>query len=455
MKISVLLFLVGLALGVAGMLVIRPAASEEKRSGNARDHHADDSSGHRLSPPTRETKSSRRSARRRADRSDPRTSLEELLTTLSTIGDESQLDMMLLIRHASMLTRLNESEAIDLLQHLAQPVADDDFGEREEFNEIASAIIFTRLCELNGPEAMRMASAGELMEGLDEDVTVWGMNSWIAADPEGAQRWYEGIMKDADAFILKGDENATPPAMMMVIDNDETRRAYFNGMAKHDPEALEESINQFESDDVRNAMRADLMISLVGQETQAEGLVDILNKSTEHNEARGLAIEKLSELDPDQAVAWIETQPAGKSRDNEINTVASTLMDRDSESGIDWYMSQQMHDPEREKDRLSRITYHLARDDSTVAAQWVEQQPDNATRDHAELAMAWTYANQKDWDSSMAWVAGVENQSSRDDTLNKIFERGWNREEGALQPEILSAAEAAGFGDAAGAYKRN
>lgn len=100
MKISVLLFFVGIALGVAGMLVIRPSASEE-----------------------------------------------------------------------------------DLLLHLAQPVEDGDGNDREEFNEIASAIIFARLCELNDVRS----SAIEKLSKIDPDQA----STWVETQPTSSSRDYE------------------------------------------------------------------------------------------------------------------------------------------------------------------------------------------------------------------------------------------------------------------------
>lgn len=448
MKTSVLLFLAGIALGVMGMMVFQPTTDSENPSHSSSEGTAAGVPV-RLSMLTREAKLRRKSQKRNYDSRDVREILEELITSISTLEDESQLDVMHLIRQASILTKLNESEAIELLQFIAEPPQNDPFGANGTIRPLFSAIVFARLCELNGPEAMSLASEGL----VDSEFVAMGMNSWVAADPDGARRWFEGLAKEADSTILREGDMAEPTELPELLENEELRQAYFNGMAKQNPEGLEERINQFETDKVRDVMLTDLRISLVAQETQPEGLLEILHKSTDLDEVRLSAVKKLTELDTEKAANWVESQAPSSARDHEVTLVARELMEENADAGITWYLSQNMHGSDRNDDRMSRIVQQLARQDVSEASQWVESQPDNASRDHAEMSLASTFANQKEWNASMTWLASVTNQEKQAASLDQVLQRGWDKKEGQLKPEVLTAAQAAGFGEQAGNYQ--
>jgi hypothetical protein len=62
--------------------------------------------------------------------------------------------------------------------------------------------------------------------------------------------------------------------------------------------------------------------------------------------------------------------------------------------------------------------------------------------------------NHKKWDHAMSWVAGVTDEAQRNQTLQSALRNGWNSSTRALKPEVMQAAEAAGFGESAKAFKR-
>ncbi|MEM9237194.1 MAG: hypothetical protein AAGB14_10480, partial [Verrucomicrobiota bacterium] len=105
-------------------------------------------------------------------------------------------------------------------------------------------------------------------------------------------------------------------------------------------------------------------------------------------------------------------------------------------------MDQEIKDPEMARSRMARIANRLARDDIGKAVDWVNRQPDSPVRDHAEVAVAWMHANQSDWPTTMSWLSDVSDRQTRENALNQMFERNWDKSEQQLDPELLSAAEA-------------
>jgi hypothetical protein len=463
MKTSILIFIAGLILGIAGTLVTRQTSpssqnsAEEKENGSPARTRATDRTD---SGTVRHRRAVRMRQKRSANggSSSARDDLTVFLTSLSDIDDEEELNVMELIRGASLLTRLREDEALDLLQFLAEPQEDDSKGMIVDFREVASVVIFCRLCELNGPAAMQLASTqleDENNDTFEEECLTMGMNSWVAADPDGARQWFEGLVGEVDELASNtGDvDDVELKGMAALLEEDEFRAAYFNGMAKHDPEGLEKRIAEYENEEIREAMHDDLMNSLVRNEESVEGLRALLDKTSESSEARYDAVAKLSGKDPDSAAKWVESQPSSSGRDREVNTVGPTLMSEDEDAGIQWYMKQEMHDSNGKSGRLSNIVEQLAGDDLEKADEWLAQQVDGLNRDSAEKAIARRFSNAKQWSESMTWIADIQNEDMRDQSLKQMFRQGWDRKTKALSPKIMQAADAAGFDDEANAYR--
>lgn len=362
--------------------------------------------------------------------------VQDLIASFEGLRSEAQLNPMEMIRRIYLLTQLREGEVLEVLADLSK--ADDRIGNAQ-FGMIARLIALTRLAELNGPEAMRLIHSGSdsIWEGSEGEVGVLVMNSWVAADPEGAKRWFEDGMKRLDQEEMKD-----------LMENDDFRQSYYDGMAKHDAEVLARELDDESDPDKRD----EVMVALVRNAKSSDELAGLLDRCTGASDARTEAVEKLIKSDPAAAAAWVEKQAADDARDRDITEVASVMMDRDSERGIEWYLAQEMADNHREGDRLSRIVDHLASEDLEKAAEWVESRPDDAARDSAETSMAWQ-AKRQDWDEAMEWLTRVDDATKRHEALQSMFRSEWNREEGGLPDHVIEAAEKAGMGDAARNYQ--
>lgn len=464
MKKSVVIFLVGLALGIAGSLAIRPAASSTDGGSTHADPHAnpakaslrDLDSADRLGPGHR--------GQRRihaggvpVSSGDARTDLVSFLDLISNVDDGSEINIMLLIRKAAVLTSLNEGEAIDLLGMLAQQ--DETGGMRmidDEMRGIASVMVFSRLCELNGPQAMQMVADGvfeEIWEFEQEEMLAMGMNSWIASDPDSAQQWFEARLNEADKLIVEQGDDIELEGPLALLEEDAFRMAYLSGMAKHDPESLKRMADRITDDEARASIQEEVMTSLVMNEESSEGLQSLLKHSEKFPDVRLEAMEKLSLKDPQAAKNWIESQPPSAERDREISEVAGVLLEQQGQAGIDWFMAQSMDSENSQSLRMVKVASHLMREEPGDAAKWIEHQPDTSTRDAAEASLALNYSSQSQWDNSMTWVTSVKDQEIQKTTLKSIFWDGWDTAQEALPAELIEAADSAGFGDQAREYR--
>ena len=364
--------------------------------------------------------------------------VRDLIASFEGFQTESQLNPMELIRRMYLLTLLREAEALDVLADITKDKEEHESIGGPEF--AAGVMALTRLAELNGPEAMRLLHSGELSsmgDGAEDLVSVLVMNSWVAADPEGAKRWFEEGMKRLDQGEMKD-----------LMENDDFRQSYYDGMAKHDAEAIMLEID----DDSDPDKRDEVMVALVRNAKTPDELVGLLDRCEGASDARTEAVGKLIKSDPAVAAAWVGKQTADDARDHDIAEVASVMMDRDREKGIEWYLAQEMAGNHREGERLSRIVDHLASEDLEKAAEWVASRPDDAARDSAETSMAWQFKRQ-DWDEAMAWLTRVDDATKRQEALESMLRSEWDREAGGLPDHVIKAAEKAGMGDAARNYR--
>jgi hypothetical protein len=432
-----------MVLGLAGGFLLRPVVMKEP--GDLRGISKPGRTG--ASSEGLETASGKSDARSSGKRSagsplsrlstgDPVEDVRELLASFEGIQSESQLNPMEIIRRLYLLTQLREGEVIDVLASLSNEA---DAMVDAQLRAIAGMVALTRLAELNGPEALRRIHSKDLAamwEGEEDDAAVLVMNSWVAADPEGAKRWFEDGMKSPGQEEMKD-----------LMESDDFRQAYYDGMAKHDPEALAREIGDGTDSDKRDVV----MVALVRNANDPAELVELLDRCIGVYEARTEAIGKLGKVDPTAAAAWVEKQAVDNARDYDIQNVALVMLERDTERGIEWYMAQEFADADRAGDRLSRIVDHLAEKDREKAVRWIESRPDDAARDSAEISMAWQ-AKRKDIVEAMEWLGRVDDPRLKRDALEQMFRTEWDRRDGRLPDAVIKAAEKAGMGEAARNY---
>lgn len=398
------------------------------------------------SKPTRTSKSSR-------ERRSPRASaieldLDSILAVVGNLDDESEANVMGVARVAGLLAHASEFEAKELLLEIVTHKDELKDSDQHILAGLVAITAFSRICELNGPEAMRMLVSGELPEDPGADLATLGMNAWIAADPEGARRWYEGLLRDVDDLAMAGGKEAAMEGMLKLLKDDDLRESYYRGMARHDAEGMREQIDDLAFGELRDSVREEFLDALIEEEETAQGLVKILEEGGADGDGRLNAIAKLSRLDVVAARRLVEAEAPSLARDNEVTQVATILLKQDPEAGAEWFMGQEMVGDERPADRLQRIVGAWGPRDLEGADAWLSSQPSTTDRDHAEMLLATYSAGAKDWDRTFYWIGETDPETwSRQ--LDKVFKNAWDKTSGSLPPDVSEAAEAAGFGEAA------
>jgi hypothetical protein len=381
---------------------------------------------------------------------------EALMQSFMGVVNEEEANLMELARYCGMITTMGESEAHDLLRALALPLEGDE-ENADEIRGIISAIVFTRLCELNGPEAMGMVAAGELGEEFEDDFTSLGMNSWIAADPDGAREWFYGLLAEGDELALSGGEEEAEGRLLLLEDGDDLVGATVRGLAKDDLADLTERVGQLEDPEVRADMETAIFEASVKNETSVEGLLALLetNQGESGRSGRYEALEKLRKLDVAQAAEWVENVEVSNERDRMVSRVADSMLESDPASGAEWYMNQELMSEGPQNDRMAHIVQSWAGKDFEAAESWLETQANDAQRDESESRLARIATYQNEWDGALGWVGDISDDAMREKALRSVLKHGYDRRGEEMNADLLQAAEEAGFGEEARGFKGN
>ena len=448
--------ILGISLGTLWSPLTKPLTPEQLAAAQAR--HATKSGNHSSTSRSYSTSNSStrsHSHNRQGSSLYKELTMENLLLSFAKMESEKELNLMELTRYGAQLASMSETEVTALLFALQGPFE----GEHENMQEIAEPIIyiaFSRLCELNGPEAMRMLQAGELGEDIDKDIAITGMNAWVAADPEGAKHWFEGTMKEADEIALAGgdEDELTGPAALLIESTDITA-AYLRGMSTLDPEAVKNDIASFQSEEVRGYIEDEFNAQLIDQaKTKDEILTLLADDSSLHSssDTQSQLVFKLSAIDTKSAIDWVQSQKASSQRDNMVRIVASSLLQENPAEGAAWYQAQELSGEEPQAERLHIITSSWMRQDLEGAATWLLEQPNNNQRDSSEFVLATESARKGEWEAAFLWSSDISNAQSQQRSLNKILERAWNNRSLTFDPSAITAARDAGYSQAVEAF---
>lgn len=368
---------------------------------------------------------------------------ENLIGIFAGIDDESEINPMEFARYAAQISNLNELESIALLKSLQGPFDEDDY-ETGETAGIVSVIVFSRLCEVNGPEAMRMLDSGELGEELVEEMSGIGMNSWVAADPDGASRWINETMGKIDELALSGADLDELEELNSL--SEELMASYVHGMSAIDPEKLKNNIASYQSDEVRDTMQELLTDQLVNKANSKEEITALLEDPTlDSDYGKTDLVRKLSATDPELAADYAQSQPQGRARDEMLASVAEQLINENPAEGAEWYQQQELSPDSSESKRLQKITSQWMHQDLEEAASWLLEQPNTSERDAAESSLAQQSANSEDWDAAFEWSADISDPEKRKNATNQIIRQAWNSYQNTFNPEAAEAARRAGL----------
>jgi hypothetical protein len=122
------------------------------------------------------------------------------LESLAMVDDFEEVNFMQLLRHGAFVTSMSEREVADLLATLTKQAEEEDQGHNsQELSQIFSALLFARMMELNGPDAIKMMMAGEMgarWNGDEDELLAIGMSSWGRRGSGGSSQMVSGSRRD-------------------------------------------------------------------------------------------------------------------------------------------------------------------------------------------------------------------------------------------------------------------
>ena len=384
---------------------------------------------------------------------------ENLLSIFGSFWNQDEMNPMAFSRYSAQLAQMGELQSIDLLKKLQGPINGED-QEKARVASFASQFVFARLCELNGPEAMRMLSSGELGDTLPDEVAGIGMNAWVAADPEGARRWFETAMVEYDDAILAREGGVAPKGTALLILESDITRAYLRGMAAKNPEAIGKSIASFQRRSIREDLQIELADYLIEKVETKDEVLALLNSEifNDYPYAYDGFADKLARMDFDAARRWAETQPVSLKRDLMNFNIAATLSKEDPQRAASWYLAQELSpESDAKRSRLSNYEDTWAVQDLEGAANWLLEQPNNSpTRSiRAEFSPHQHPPAPVDWEAAFRWSSDDSptiQQTNKPPSIELLRSAWDSRYNTRLNPEAEKAARAAGLGQAVDDY---
>jgi hypothetical protein len=348
------------------------------------------------------------------------------LTELAQVDDFEEINFLELLRHGHFITKLSEGEVTNLIAGMREEEqGGQEFGE---LRQVFMALLFARMAELNGPEAMRMAVADELgkqFEGDEDDLMTIGMSSWVDADPEGAAAWFR-------------EAGAQDPKFREALEDEDVQQAFYAAMARHDMQMALELLHEQGGEALEDNMEV-----VARYEKSIEGLQGMLQSAD--GDARYEVFEVMSARDPAAAAAWLGEQGGIENRDRYVWVVGEAMLERGAPDAVEWYMAQELT-ADGDAMRSSQIVDHLAGQDATKASNWLEAQPDTPARDRAEDSLARHWNNEANYAESFRWVNEISDDTMRTEAAESMIRQGWDREEQRMQPDLDRAAREAGYG---------
>ena len=382
--------------------------------------------------------------------------IENLILAFSGVETEDEINPMEFARYGGQLAQMNERQVTTLLKELQGPFEE----EHEDMAGVAQSfatIVFARLCELNGPDAMRMLASGELDTSNTSEVATLGMNAWVAADPGSARRWFEKAMHETDGIYLSGGEDDDLEGAALLISKSDITGAYLRGMSTLNPQAVDDLFASVQNEHVRYLLQNRLAGHVVHRAESKNEILSLLHGESlkDFGPAHVDLIENLVKVDPNEAKTWATAQPLSRDRDDMYSNIATELIKQEPAEGAAWYQAQELSPNTNEGQRLGNITRTWMNQDIEGAATWLLEQPNNAERDMAEAALAFHTVRTGDWESVFQWNADISTTTARQNNLNRILRQTWDPRKRAFKSGALEAARAAGNNEAIDAFVRS
>jgi hypothetical protein len=294
---------------------------------------------------------------------------------------------------------------------------------------LLSMCLLGKWAELDGPAAMKYAEEHATGSGpLGQMAKMSVAGAWAEKDPEAVWLWYQN-RADKDGGGVLGSS--------MVL------TSLFASLADNDPDLAFKRLQEIDAP-ARQMALAGMLQSAIFDDARREAIlakVAALPDEAERKQAKQMMLSQWAMVAPEQAVAWMRTQPQSEQADLR-ESMGMMLMMSDPKQGAN-LMLEGATDENRARS-YARIVSQWANMDTNAAGTWLKEQPQGPHLDEARHSFV-NAASEKDPQTAMEWAATITNPDLRVGATATAYQAWLNRDaeaaEQALGRSGLDAAQ--------------
>ena len=319
-------------------------------------------------------------------------------------------------------------KAMALIEEIAPEDIMEALAELEKGTDPQQKMIFQmallgRWAEVDGAVAMKYAEEHPSGAGMMAQMGKMGVASaWAEKDPEAVWKWYQG-QAEADGGAMFGGN--------MVL------ASLFASMAVKDPDLAFKRLEEIDGPGKMMALAGLMQVGLFDDDKRQMVLkkIDSIPDEAERKQAKQMMLSQLAMASPDQAIAWMKTQPAAEQSELRVS-IGTMLMMSDPKQGAS-ILLEGATDGEKPQ-RYATVIGSWAHFDTNAAGTWLREQPQGPHLDNARESFVRT-ASQKDPESAMAWAGTITDSSTRVTSTITAYQ-AWKKKDAAAADRALEAS---------------
>lgn len=279
--------------------------------------------------------------------------------------------------------------------------------------------VLSKWAEQDGPAAMKYAEEHSKDKGMMAQMSKMSVASaWAEKDPEAVWKWYND-QKDADSGPMGGQ---------MVL------MSLFSSMAAKDPAMAFQRLAEIEGTGKQMALAGMFQSAMFDEAKRTEILkqVDAMPDKQERDQARMSMISQWAMMAPDDAMAYVKSQPA-EDQGTLRSQVGQMFMMSNPKKGAEFIM-EGATDSDRAQ-RYSSVVSSWAHQDPNAAGAWLNAQPQGPHLDDARNNFVYATA-QTDPGSAMVWATTITEPSKRESATSFAYQ-AWKKKDSTSADEAL------------------
>lgn len=289
----------------------------------------------------------------------------------------------------------------------------------QQMKMLVHMTVLGKWAEQDGPAAMKYAEEHSQEKGMMAQMAKMSVAAaWAEKDPEAVWKWYND---------QKGEDTGPMGGQMVLM-------SLFSSMAAKDPEMAFKRLAEIEGPGKQMAIAGMFQSSMFDESKRAEilKLVDAMPDKSERDQAKMSMISQWVMLAPDEAIAYVKSQPAEEG--NMLRTQVGTMyMMSNPKKGADFILEGATDENKAQK--YSTIIGSWAHQDPNAAGAWLNEQPQGPHLDDARNSFVYATA-QTDPGSAMVWATTITEPSKREASTSFAYQ-AWKKKDQASADEAL------------------